>query len=89
MTVNKIDDWALHAYVDNEVSDEQRAEIEQQLRADPEMAQKVEAWRRQRDLMKQAYDGVLAEALPSSLAAVKRPVTQSRCAGGAASRKPG
>ena len=72
MTVNKIDDWALHAYVDNEVSDEQRAEIEQQLRADPEMAQKVEAWRRQRDLMKQAYDGVLAEALPSSLAATLR-----------------
>ncbi len=72
MTMNRIDDWALHAYVDNEVSAEQRAEIEQHLRADPEMAQKVEAWRRQRELLKHAYDGVLGEALPPSLAATLR-----------------
>lgn len=72
MTVNKVDEWALHAYLDNEVSSEQRAEIEQQLRVDPELAQKVEAWRRQRDLLKQAYDGVLAETLPRSLAATLR-----------------
>jgi anti-sigma factor RsiW len=72
MTSNKIDDWALHAYVDNEVSNDQRAEIEQQLRADPELAKKVDAWQRQRDLLKQAYDGVLAEPLPASLAATLR-----------------
>ena len=72
MTMNRIDEWALHAYVDNEVSAEQRAEIEQHLRADPELAQKVEAWRRQRELLKQTYDGVLGETLPPSLAATLR-----------------
>ncbi len=72
MTQNKIDDWALHAYVDNEVSAEQRAEIEQHMRTDPELAQKVDAWRRQRELLKQAYDGVMGETLPPSLAATLR-----------------
>ncbi len=72
MTTNKIDDWALHAYVDNEVSGEQRAEIEELLRANPELAQRVEEWRRQGELLKHAYDGVLAEPLPRSLAATLR-----------------
>ena len=72
MTTGKIDDWALHAYVDNEVSGEQRAEIEELLRADPEIAQRVGSWRRQRDVLKQAYDGVLAEPLPPSLTATLR-----------------
>ena len=72
MTMNRIDEWALHAYVDNEVSAEQRTEIEQHLRADPELAQKVDAWRRQRELLKQTYDGVLGEALPPCLAATLR-----------------
>jgi anti-sigma factor RsiW len=72
MTNGKIDDWALHAYVDNEVSGEQRAEIELLLRNNPELAQKVDAWSRQRDLLKQAFDGVLAEPLPPSLAATLR-----------------
>ena len=72
MTSGKIDDWALHAYADNEVSGEQRAEIEQLLRADPELAQRVDSWRRQRDMLKQAYDGVLAEPTPTSLVATLR-----------------
>lgn len=72
MTTHKIDDWALHAFVDNEVSAEQAAEIEQALRADPELAQKVETWRRQRDLLKQTYDSVLGETLPPSLMAALR-----------------
>lgn len=72
MKTGMIDDWALHAYVDNEVSGEQRTEIEDLLRANPEMAQRVEDWRYQRSLLKQTYDGVLAEPLPHSLTAALR-----------------
>jgi anti-sigma factor RsiW len=72
MKTGKIDDWALHAYVDNEVSGEQRAEIEELLRNTPELAQRVEDWRRQREALKQAFAGVLAESVPPSLAATLR-----------------
>ena len=72
MTREEIGDWALHAYVDNEVSGEQRDEIEALLRADHNMAQKVDAWRRQRDLLHQAFDAVAAEPLPPSLRATLR-----------------
>jgi anti-sigma factor RsiW len=76
MTVTgKFDDWALHAYVDNEVSGEQRAEIERFLRSEPEVAQRVDSWRRQREMLKQAFDSVLDEPLPHSLkAALRAPV---------------
>ena len=69
MSNGKIDEWALHAYVDGEVSGEQQAEIEAFLRSDPEAAARVDAWRRQRDALKSTYDGILAEPLPPSLEA--------------------
>jgi anti-sigma factor RsiW len=72
MTTNRIDDWALHAYVDNEVSDQQRAEIEAVIAANPDIARKVEDWRRQRSLLKQAFDPALDEPLPASLKATLR-----------------
>lgn len=72
MSTGSLEDWALHAYVDDEMSSEQRAEIEQLLLAEPELARKVEAWRRQRDLLKQAYDPTLAETVPESLVAPLR-----------------
>ena len=42
MSTGSLEDWALHAYVDDEMSSEQRAEIEQLLLAEPELARKVE-----------------------------------------------
>jgi anti-sigma factor RsiW len=72
MSSGKIDDWALHAYVDNEMSPEQRAEFEELLRADPERAAQAASWQRQRDLLKQTYDRVLDEPIPPSLAATLR-----------------
>lgn len=72
MTKTNLEDWALHAYADNEISGEQRDEIEQLLRGEPELARKVDAWRQQKSLLKQAYDGVLSEPLPPSLAATLR-----------------
>lgn len=72
MTKEEIGDWALHAYVDNEMSSEQRGEIEALLRTDFEMAQKVESWQRQRGQLKQAFEGVLDEPIPPSLRATLR-----------------
>jgi anti-sigma factor RsiW len=68
----KYDEWALHAYVDGEVAGESCAEIEAHLRANPEDAARVEAWRRQGTALKAAYDGALAEPVPASLAATLR-----------------
>lgn len=70
MTANgKFNEWALHAYVDNEISCEQRSEIEAMLQGDPDAARLVDDWRHQREVLKQTYDGVLLEPLPASLTA--------------------
>lgn len=68
----KIDEWALHAFVDGELASESVAEIERALAADPAAARDVEAWRQQADALKRAYDEVLAEPLPPAMAAALR-----------------
>ena len=67
-----MEDWALHAYADGELSPEQRAEVEALLARDPEAARKVADWKRQRDLLKSAFDGVLDEPVPPQLSATLR-----------------
>jgi anti-sigma factor RsiW len=67
-----MEDWALHAYADGELSPEQRAEVEALLARDPEAARKVADWKRQRELLKSAFDGVLGEPVPPPLAATLR-----------------
>lgn len=67
-----MEDWALHAYADGELSAEQRVEVEALLARDPEAARKLADWKRQRDLLKAAYDGVLDEPVPPQLAATLR-----------------
>jgi anti-sigma factor RsiW len=68
----KLDEWALHAFVDGEVAGENVAEIEAFLAADPAAARDVESWRQQRDALKRAYDGVLEEPIPPALTATLR-----------------
>ena len=67
-----MDEWALHAYVDDELSAEQRAEVEALMARDPEAARKVAGWKRQRELLKAAFDGALDEPVPQQLAAALR-----------------
>lgn len=67
-----MEDWALHAYADGELSAEQRAEVEARLARDPEAARRLADWRRQRELLKSAFDGVLDEPVPPRLAATLR-----------------
>lgn len=67
-----MDEWALHAYVDDELSEEQRAEVEALMARDPEAARKVAGWKRQRELLKAAFNGALDEPVPQQLAAALR-----------------
>ena len=67
-----MDEWALHAYADGELSPEQRAEVEALLARDPEAARKVADWKRQRELLKSAFDDVLDEPVPPQLSASLR-----------------
>ena len=69
MTNEHMNEWALHAYADGELSAEQRAEVEALMARDPEAARKVADWQRQRELLKTAFDGVLDEPVPQQLAA--------------------
>lgn len=69
---DRMEDWALHAYADGELSPEQRAEVEALMARDPEAARRLADWARQRDLLKTAFDGVLDEPVPPQLAAVLR-----------------
>ena len=67
-----MDEWALHAYADGELSPEQRAEVEALMARDPEAARKVADWKRQRELLRTAFDVVLDEPVPQQLAAALR-----------------
>jgi anti-sigma factor RsiW len=70
----KIDDWALGAYADGELSGDAAAEIEALLRDDPEAQLALAELKRQKSALKQSYDPVLAEEIP---AAMKSAVAQA------------
>ena len=72
MTNEHMNGWALHAYADGELSAEQRAEVETLMARDPEAARKVADWKRQRELLKTEFDGVLDDPVPQQLAAALR-----------------
>jgi anti-sigma factor RsiW len=74
-----IDEWALHAYVDGELAGDMRAEVEAYLKADIDAAHRVEAWRRQKEALNQAFSSISEESLPPKLiAALNRRPAQSR-----------
>lgn len=70
MMQDDIHDWALHAYVDNELFPEQRAEVEALMARRPTMARRVGDWRRQREMLKDAYASSLHEPVPQHLTAM-------------------
>jgi anti-sigma factor RsiW len=73
--LRKIDDWALSAYADGELSGDAAAEIEALLRDDSEAQLALAELKRQKAALKQAYDPVLAETIPP---AIKSMVARSR-----------
>jgi anti-sigma factor RsiW len=59
-----ITDSDLNAYVDGEISPEQRDEIEAFLIAEPAQAARIETWRRQNEIIRAAFAKVATEPLP-------------------------
>jgi anti-sigma factor RsiW len=57
----------LHAYVDNELPGERRADVEAWLSTHPEDAERVQAWRAMAEALRARYDGVADEAIPKRL----------------------
>lgn len=72
-TERRVDEDALHAYVDGVLPPERLDEVESHLRANPEAARRVEAYRRQNQLLRSALDSMLDEPIPPTLGTHGRP----------------
>jgi anti-sigma factor RsiW len=57
----------LHAYVDNELPAERRADVEAWLATHPDDAERVQSWRAMADALHARYDQVADEAVPKRL----------------------
>ena len=67
----------LHAYVDNELPAERRADVEAWLATHPDDAERVQSWRAMADALHARYDSVADEAVPKRLE-IERLVRQPR-----------
>lgn len=57
----------LHAFVDDELPAERRADVEAWLKAHPDDAERVRSWRSMADLLHARYDAVAEEPVPQRL----------------------
>ncbi|CAN5448292.1 anti-sigma factor [soil metagenome] len=71
-STEQIENWVLHAYADGELDEKERESVEARLAADPAARAELDSWARQKTLLKDAYDGVLTEPVPRSIAAALR-----------------
>ncbi|OEZ82679.1 hypothetical protein JAB6_31900 [Janthinobacterium sp. HH104] len=67
MTTQAISEAQLHALADGVLPEEQRAAIDDHLRAHPEDAARVDAWRAQNLQLRALFDPVLDETVPPAL----------------------
>jgi len=67
----------LHAYIDNELPAERRADVESWLATHPDDAERVQSWRAMADALHARYDSVADEAVPKRLE-IERLVRQPR-----------
>ena len=67
MTTGSIGEERLHAYVDELLDPAQRAEVERYLAEHPEEAERVAAYRQQRELLRSAFEEVLNEPVPERI----------------------
>lgn len=67
MTMQAISEAQLHALADGVLPEEQRAPVDAHLRAHPQDAARVDAWREQNRQLRALFDPVLDEAVPSHL----------------------
>src|SRR5215467_4291495 len=57
----------LHAYVDNELPGERRADVEAWLASHPDDAERVQSWRAMAETLHARYDAVVNEPVPQRL----------------------
>ncbi|MGK5063407.1 anti-sigma factor family protein [Janthinobacterium sp. LB3P112] len=67
MTTQAISEAQLHALADGVLPEEQRAAIDAHLRAHPDDAARVDAWREQNRQLRALFDPMLGEAVPPAL----------------------
>ena len=67
MTTQAISEAQLHALADGVLQEEQRAAVDAHLRAHPQDAARVAAWREQNRQLRALFDPVLDEAVPPAL----------------------
>src|SRR5437764_8134907 len=67
----------LHAYVDNELPAERRADVEAWLATHPDDAERVQSWRAMAETLHARYDAVADEPVPKRLE-IERLVRQPR-----------
>ncbi len=67
MTMQAISEAQLHALADGVLQEEQRAAVDTHLRAHPQDAARVDAWREQNRQLRALFDPVLDEAVPPAL----------------------
>jgi anti-sigma factor RsiW len=67
MSKHPISEADLHAYIDGALTHERRIEVERWLADHPGEAEKVRAYREQRELIKSRFDPVMAEEIPARL----------------------
>jgi anti-sigma factor RsiW len=68
--VKPVSEVELHTYLDGELSEGARAEIEAWLRSHPEDAERIRAYAEQNAMLRSLYNPVLEEPVPAALLAV-------------------
>jgi anti-sigma factor RsiW len=69
MMFKTIENWALHAYADGELSDAEKADVDRLLQQDPEARRVLDGIRRQKSALHKAYGPVGAETIPPGILA--------------------
>lgn len=65
MSESRISEQDVHAYLDGELDEQRRVELESYIASNPEIAQRVSDYRKHEDTLRARYDPVLDEASPS------------------------
>jgi anti-sigma factor RsiW len=67
MTMKNIENWMLHAYVDDELDAVDRKAIEELLDTDPAAREALASYRSQNEALRRAFTGTLEEPVPPQL----------------------
>ena len=87
MSDARITERDLHAYVDGELEPARRAQVERFLAARPEVAEQIEAWRRQNEALAALYGSIVDEPVPPRRSSAWRSVSPAAGSAAATGRR--